>query len=102
MADPTLIGTYTKTLITTPFFVRQLYVQTGAAAANVAHGCPTTPDVVVVQSVGAIDNANEITIVSKDATNLNIDCEDDGNNYFYVYCFCFGQASGGQSTITTT
>lgn len=95
MASPALVSS--KTLCQSPFFIQELQVTTGATAGDVAHGCPREPDVVVVQSFGAIDNSNEVTVVSKDSDTINLDCEDDGNNTVRVYCICFDQASGGYS-----
>ena len=87
-----------KVLSRTPFFLTELTVTTGVTAADLAHGCPREPEVVWVQSVGAIDTANEVTIVSKDSDTINVDCEDDGNNSVKIYCLCLSQASGGFSS----
>jgi hypothetical protein len=95
MAAPALVSN--TLLCSQPFQLRLLAVTTGADAGNIAHGMGRIPDAVWVQSIGAIDNSNEVSIVSKDATNLNIDCEDDGNNTVHVFVLLFDQASGGYS-----
>jgi hypothetical protein len=91
MASPAI--TKSTTVSSHPFHIQELQVTTGATAGNVAHSCPREPDLVIVQSFGAIDNSNEVAIVSKDGTNLNVDCEDDGNNTVYIYCICFNKTT---------
>lgn len=93
MAAPSL--TEGKTLLTQPFVVRRLEVVVGTDAGNIAHGLGRTPDVVLHQQIGAIDNDAEVSIVSMDATNLNVDAQAAAT--VYIYCILFDQASGGFS-----
>lgn len=90
MASPALVST--TVILTQPFQLVKLVVTSGATAGDIAHSCPKEPIAVIPVAVGAIDNSNECTVVSKDGTNINLDFEDDGNNTFHIYCISAAQA----------
>ena len=97
MASPALVAADTKTICTQPFVLRRLAVTTGATAGAVAHGLDRAPDAYWVQSTGTIDNSNEVTVTATSATEITLDCEDDGNNTIHVYVLLMDQGSGGYS-----
>ena len=93
MASPTKTATVKFTLAGA--LIHKITFTTGATAGNIAHEGPTTPNLVLFTDTGAIDNDNRVTAVSRSATNVNVDCEDDGNNTMEMVCVWFDVASGG-------
>lgn len=98
----TFAVTKNEKLCSAPFLVRKLTCTGGATSLAYTHGESYAPDLVVSTVLTETPTVTTVATVRTSATQLTFDTLGDAADAIEVYLIWVNQASGGQSTITTT
>lgn len=94
----TVAITSSTTICDTPFLIKRYLCSTGTTAAALTHGGPAAkPSAWWVVPADANPTGADISVYSPTTTAITVDCEDDGNDTFYLFLLWTDKAAGGIS-----
>lgn len=101
MATPAIVTNVVLTNV--PWLVRRISITGGATGAALTHGESYSPDFVIPVVTATGGTQTEVKVArATSATTLTVQTILDVTDAIDLYCFWLPQATGGQSTITTT